>query len=494
MALARVHSRAQVGVTAPAVSVEVHLSNGLPAFHIVGLPEASVKEAKDRVRSAIINSRFDFPMRRITVNLAPADIPKDGARFDLAIALGILAAAGQIPSTALDTVEVLGELSLGGELRNTKACLPAAAAAAKAEHHIIVPQANASEAALAEDCRVLAADTLLSCCAHLRGEQALAEAESLKYASQVSYADLSDVKGQPAAKRALEIAAAGGHSVLMQGPPGTGKTLLANRLPGLLPSMSNSEALETAALMSICQRELAFGQRPFRAPHHTASGPALVGGGSTPQPGEISLAHNGVLFLDELPEFPRKVLEVLREPLESGHVSISRAKQQVQYPARFQLIAAMNPCPCGFLGDSQRACRCTPDQVQRYRQRLSGPLLDRIDMHISVARLSSRELHNAAEGEPSAMVQARVEAARQRQIQRQTNTNAQLTQAELREHCALDQEAQGLLYKAELNLGLSARGQHRIIKVARSIADLAAATDINSAHIAEAISYRSLFN
>ena len=495
--LAKIHSRAQAGVDAPTVTVEVHQSNGLPALNIVGLPEAAVRESKDRVRSALINSRFDFPARKLTVNLAPADLPKEGGRFDLPIALGILVASGQLDPAPLKDVEFLGELSLSGELRPVRGALPAALKARKAGHALLLPLDNADEAALVSGVEILGARHLLDVCAHLTGRQYITAHISSLTTLHPQYEDLADVRGQHQAKRALEIAAAGGHSLLFVGPPGTGKSMLASRLPGILPPMTEGEALETAAVASIS--DTGFGaanwrKRPYRNPHHTASAVALVGGGSFPRPGEISLAHHGVLFLDELPEFDRKVLEVLREPLESGAIVVSRAARQAEFPAAFQLIAAMNPCPCGYLGDPSGRCRCTPDQVLRYRSKVSGPLLDRIDLHVEAPRVAREALRPdaPADGESSMTVSARVSAARERQLARSSKPNARLSTREINKHCKPDPAGQQLLERAMEQLGLSARAYHRILKVARTIADIAGGEDVVSAHVAEAVGYRVL--
>ena len=493
MSLAIVHSRAQVGVEAPPVTVEAHLANGLPALTLVGLPETAVKESKDRVRSAIQNAGFDFPPRRITLNLAPADLPKDGGRFDLAIALGVLAASEQVPAASLAELECLGELALSGELRPVQGVLPAALAARAAGRTLLVPRANAEEASLASGLKVLAVDHLLQIAAHLNGHTPLAPYQANGLLRQeAAYPDLAEVQGQLAAKRALLIAASGGHNLLLSGPPGTGKTLLASRLPGLLPPLSEEEALEVAAIHSVASHAplTAWPRRPFRQPHHSASGPALVGGGSRPQPGEISLAHHGILFLDELPEFDRKVLEVLREPLESGHIVIARARDKVRFPARFQLVAAMNPCPCGYLGDPGGRCRCTPEQIQRYRAKLSGPLLDRIDLHLTVARESTSLLPSSQAGESSAQVAARVSQARQRQLARQGCANAFLDLPGLQQHCRLPETDRLWLEQACERLNLSLRAAHRLLKVARTLADLEGASEISRAHLAEALQYR----
>ncbi len=500
--LARVASRAQLGLAAPPVDVEVHLGTGLPLFSIVGLPATAVKESKERVRAALVNSGFEFPAGRITVNLSPADLPKEGCRYDLPIALGILIASGQLTAAeSAHDIEYYGELGLGGELKPVRGLLLAAVAADRASHAVVVPHANLAEVSIAAVQRVCGAADLSAVCGVAAGHVAVRAGARTALAAQHSAVnsrspDLADVRGQAAAKRALIIAAAGQHSLLLIGPPGTGKSMLAQRLPGLLPPLGRDAALDVAGIASVSAEGFDvrnFGVRPFRTPHHTASANAIIGGGRRAQPGEVSLAHHGVLFLDELPEFDRRVLESLREPLECGVVSIARTAFRVEYPAAVQLVAAMNPCPCGYLGDSSGRCRCPPPQITRYRSRVSGPLLDRIDLRVEVPRVADDELLEESPLEGvlcSTQASSRVAAARARQQHRAQKPNALLTVRDMATHCALDRPCRQLVGMARARLALSARGVHRVLRVARTIADLEAAESIAPKHLAEAIQLR----
>lgn len=498
MSLAIIHTRIHVGVQAQPVSVEIHLANGLPAFSIVGLPEKAVQESRERVRAAIANSQFEFPSRRITVNLAPADLPKEGGGFDLPIAIGILVASGQVSGNNIDDYEFIGELALSGKIRPARGMLPVAIGCQQAGKQLIFPTGNQHEVSLLTNFAAYPCNHLLAVTAHLNK---VASLDLLKTSPlenlQTKHPDLADIRGQPQAKRALQIAAAGRHSLLMVGPPGSGKSMLAHRLPGILPPMSDQQALETAVVHSISSQGFlpeTWKIPPFRSPHHSASSAALVGGGSIPRPGEISLAHNGVLFLDELTEFDRRTLDFLREPMENGYISLSRVAQKNEYPANFQLIAAMNPCPCGYLGDEKRACgTCTIEQIKRYQGKVSGPVMDRIDMHIEVPAIPADQLiHSDRHVIDSHAVRKLVSRTRDIQLNRQEKFNSELSGKELEQLALLDKNGQMLIQQSIDKLGLSARAYHRILRISRTIADLSESETIQMEHVAEAISYRKL--
>ncbi|ADY83715.1 magnesium chelatase family protein [Acinetobacter pittii PHEA-2] len=491
MSFSKIYTRGLLGLHAPLIEVEVHVSQGLPSLTIVGLAEAAVRESKDRVRSAIINSGFQFPTKRLTINLAPADLPKDGSRLDLPIAIGILIASGQLPENCAEDFELIGELALDGHVRPVSGTLTLAMACQQAKHKMLLPLDNSQDICHLPNLESYPVSHLKEVCDHFLGMKSLSSIEPATTSNQMPYKfDLADVKGQLRPRRALEIAAAGGHSLLFKGPPGTGKTLLASRLPSILPPLSNQETLEVASIYSISNTPHTFGQRPFRAPHHTASAIALVGGGSHPKPGEITLSHLGVLFLDELPEFDRKVLEVLRQPLESKEIIISRAARQITYPANFQLIAAMNPCPCGYAFNQDSRCQCSQESIKRYQNRISGPLLDRIDLHIDVPPLKAQELQDPTPAEDSTAVRQRVIYAYKQQMQRQDCLNQALSPKQLEQYAVLDSTSQRMIEMAQQRLNLSARAYHRVLRVARTIADLAQSEMIQSPHLTEALSYR----
>ena len=491
MSFAKIYTRGLLGLNAPLIEVEVHVSQGLPSLTIVGLPDAAVRESKDRVRSAIINSGFQFPTKRLTINLAPADLPKDSARLDLPIALGILIATGQVPHEHTDEFEFVGELALDGQLRPVTGTLTIAMACQTQGHKLMMPQNNVDDVALLPDFEAYPASSLKTVSEHFLNTKHISPIKTQpSLLSQFYKYDLADVKGQLRPRRALEIAAAGGHSILFKGPPGTGKTLLASRLSSILPPLNKQENLEVASIYSIANAPYQFGQRPFRAPHHTASAVALVGGGSHPKPGEITLAHLGVLFLDELPEFDRKVLEVLRQPLESREIVISRASRQITFPANFQFIAAMNPCPCGYAFNQDSRCQCSAEAIKRYQNRISGPLLDRIDLHIDVPPLPPQDMQSTGPTENSETVRSRVVVAYEKQINRQGITNQNLSPKQLEKFAALNASTEKIIEMAQQRLNLSARSYHRILRVARTIADLSDSDEIQNQHLTEALSYR----